>query len=258
MLLKRLIFLCGYDEFYYGLANMTARTIRDAGYRDDVIIFTIDDRTSPYAECVNLATHPQSNLIRLSRGAFFHKRLCTEFGYRPYENPCDYFIIKTLPGTIVNRERYDFILYMDSDILVHPRHSLDEIFLSDRPISDFNSRAALRDVKGLKTQLSPKELELAGRLRGIGGGAFGIPRRHFGFFDLYRDYYLRFLEEIPHDQPVLSFVKVRHHHEHPFEQWPNRKYFRHYWGKQKQQMIDDYARRYGRAALHDVLPRLAG
>lgn len=255
--MNRLIFLCGYDEFYYGLANMTARTIRESGYDDDLIIFTIEDKRSPYGTCVNLATHPESHLIRIDRGAFFHKRLCTQFGYSPYADPFDYFIIKTLPGTIVEKQRYDFILYMDSDILVHPRQSLDEIFLNQRPISDFNSRSALRDVKGLQTYLSPEEAIRAQALRGIGGGAFGIPRAHFGFFDLYREYYLRYLEEIPHDQPVLSFVKVRHFAEHPFEQWPNRKYFRHYWGGRKQEMIDDYVNRYGRKALQEVLPALA-
>jgi len=254
--MNRLIFLCGYDDFYYGLASMTARTIRDSGYDDELIIFTIEDKHSPYGTCVNLATHPQTELIRLKKGAFFHKRLCTKFGYPQYAHPCDYFIIKTLPGMIVDRNRYDFILYMDSDILVHPRQSLDDIFQSPGPISDFNSRPAIRDVKGLRAYFTEAEARAATELRGIGGGAFGIPRAHFGFFDLYREYYLRYLEEIPHDQPVLSFVKVRYYARHPFEQWPNRKYFRHYWGDRKKEMLEDYAKRYGEGSVREILPAL--
>lgn len=254
--MNRLVFLCGYDEFYFGLANMTARTVRDGGYDGDLVIFTIADKSSPYAACVNLATHAESHLIRLNGGAFFHKFLCTKFGYERYASEYDYFIIKTLPGSIVDKNRYDFILYMDSDILVHPRPGLDDIFCSPVPISDYNSRLAVRDVKGLRRYFTSDEAEAAARLRGIGGGAFGIPRAHYAFFDRYREYYLRFLAEVPHDQPVLSFVKVRHYDIFPFQQWPNRKYFRHYWGPRKREMIDDYRRRYGPASLREVLPDL--
>jgi hypothetical protein len=255
--MKRLIFVCGYDDFYFGLANLTAHTIRESGYEDDLVIFTIEEKTSPYATCLNLAAHPEAHLIRLQQGAFFHKNLCTGFGFAEYAHPFDYFIIKTLPGTIVDRSRYDFILYMDSDILVHPGQSLDEIFQYEVPVSDYNDRDALRDVKGLRKHLTRAERDLARRLRGFGGGAFGVPRRHYGFFERYREYYLRYLPEIPHDQPVLSFVKVRHHEEFPFQQWPNRKFFRHYWGGKKQMMIQAYTSRFGASALRKFFPNLA-
>lgn len=255
--MNRLIFLCGYDEFYYGLANMTARTIRDSGYDGDLVIFTISDKSSRYGTCVNLATHSQSALVKPGAWGAFHNRLCTAFGFPKYSQPFDYFIIKTLPGTIVERDRYDFILYMDSDILVHTDKSLDGIFAHRVPISDFNSRAALKDVKVLEKYFTNEERVIARELRGIGGGAFGIPRAHYSFFDLYRQYYQEYVSEVPHDQPVLSFVKVRHHIEHPFDQWSNRYYFRHYWGNKKKEMIDDYTRRYGRAATEEIFPTLS-
>jgi hypothetical protein len=251
--MKRLIFLCGYDEFYFGLATMTARTIRESGYDDDLIIFTIQDKTSPYGICLNLASHPESHLVQPKGWKYFHRSLCTAFGHDSYSSPHDYFMIKTLPGSIVDRNQYDFILYMDSDILVHAGQSLDEIFRYREPVSDFNSRAALRDVKGLRKHLSPEEAEAARKMRGIGGGSFGIPRTHFAFFDVYRENYLRYLSEIPHDQPVLSFVKIRHRKEYPFAQWENRKFFRHYWGKQKREMMGDFIKRYGWEAFREIL-----
>ncbi|MBN8627380.1 MAG: hypothetical protein J0M17_18030 [Planctomycetes bacterium] len=236
---------------------MTARTVRDSGYQDTIVIFTITDKESPYATCINLSTHPDASLIQLPRSKFFHRTLCTPFGYPAYSSTLDYFIIKTLPGRFIDKSDYDFILYLDSDILVHPGQSLDEIFDSCTPIADFNSRPALQDIKQLRRHLTQAEALFAATIPGIGGGAFGIPRGHYGFFELYRECYLAYLAEIPHDQPVLSFVKIRYHRRHPFAQWPNRKYFRHYWGNRKQQMIKDYERRYGAGSARAFLTQLA-
>ena len=241
--MRTLIFLCGYDDFYFKLANMTAHTIRLSGYVQDIVIFTIDDRKSDYARCINLATNPESNLIVTPKqGGFFHRKLCKQFGYKPYNKPYDFFIIKTLPGSIIKKEDYDFILYMDSDMLVHS--SLNDIFAHKTVVSDYNGRSAHKDLQNLSKHLSPEEESVAVNLFGIGGGAFGVPSSHYRFFDDYRKIYLQYINEIPHDQPALTMTMVRHHNDYSVDKLPNRAFWIHYWGNKKEQMIKDYAAKY--------------
>jgi|GEM_PF-5835589 len=252
--MKTLVFLCGYDDFYFRLANMTAHTIRLSGYEQDIVIFTIDERESKHATCVNLAAHPDSSLIETpKKGRFFHHRLCKEFGYSPYEQKYDFFIIKTLPGTIIAKDDYDFILYMDSDMLVHS--PLDRIFAYKTVVSDYNSRSAYKDLKGLCKHLTPEEVAAASEMRGIGGGAFGVPASHFRFFDDYRANYLKFINEVPHDQATLTLTKIRMRNEYSVEQLPNRAYWIHYWGHRKAQMIADYEAKYGRVSQEPLTRR---
>ena len=86
MQMRTLIFLCGLDAFYFRLANMAAHTVRLAGYKGEMVIFTIDQRSSPYARCINLAAHPQTALVRTQKtGRCFHATICREFGYAPYQ-----------------------------------------------------------------------------------------------------------------------------------------------------------------------------
>ena len=224
---------------------MTARTIRDSGYSGDLVIFTIDDRVSEFGRCINLASHPESHLIRTPKvGSFFHSGLCARFGYKSYCSPFDFFIIKTLPGNIIDKGDYDFILYMDSDMLVHS--SLDEIFGYDTLVGDFNGRCAFRDVKGLSKYFSPEEVVLAKSRCGLGGGAFGVPSRLFDFFDRYREVYLRYINEVPHDQPCLSFTMIRYLGRFGYTRLENRRFWRHYWGSSgsKKLMIKDFNEKY--------------
>jgi len=217
---------------------MAAHSIRVSGYTDDIIIFTIDDRSSPYAECLNIDAHPDSELIRVSGFKSFHRKLCVSFGYDAYKRPYDYFMIKTLPGSFVSKARYDFILYLDSDMLVHA--PLDTIFKSKSIVTGYNSRTALKDVKILEKYFSPEERALAQKLNGIGGGVVGVPSHCYSFYEDYRDCYLRFIEEIPHDQPALSFTRVRFAGKYEFETLRRTGYWVHYWGYRKQKMIEDY------------------
>lgn len=247
--MKTLIFLCGYDDFYFKLANMTAHTIRLSGYKQDIVIFTVDDRKSDYARCINLATHKESNLIITQKqGGFFHRKLCKEFGHKPYDKQYDFFVIKTLPGSIIKKENYDFILYMDSDMLVHS--SLDKIFTYKTVVSDFNSKNAYKDLKGLSKHLTSQEESVARSLSGIGGGGFGIPSSHYRWFDDYRKIYLQYINEIPHDQPALTMTMIRHYNDYKVEKLPNRAYWIHYWGYRKAQMIKDYDAKYANCILN--------
>ena len=240
--MKTLIFLCGYDDFYFRLAEMTAHTIRLSGYMQDIVIFTIDERSSKYTKCINIDAHPDAAMIRVDGFKSFHKKVCTAFGHKEYSQPYDYFMIKTLPGTFINKNDYDFILYMDSDMLVHS--SLDPIFQKKTVVSDHNSRKAIKDVKGLAKYFTPTEKQTASKLCGIGGGSFGVPKTHYRFYDDYRKYYLQYVNEIPHDQPVLSFTMVKHADDYTVEKLPNRAHWIHYWGYRKQQMITDYNAKY--------------
>lgn len=241
--MKTLVMLCGYDDFYFKLANMTAHTIRLSGYVQDIVIFTIDERKSEYATCLNLASHPDSDLIITpKKGGFFHRKLCTAFGHEAYNKKYDFFMIKTLPGSFIKKEDYDFILYMDSDMLVHS--PLDKIFTYNSVVSDYNARIAYKDLKDIAKHLSPHEVEIAKKITGIGGGAFGVPSSHYRFFDDYRKIYLQYLNEIPHDQPALTMTMVRHYGDYQVDKLPNRAYWIHYWGGKKQQMIDDYNKKY--------------
>ncbi|MEM3000646.1 MAG: hypothetical protein QXU32_00520 [Nitrososphaerales archaeon] len=241
--MKKLIFLCGYGEFYFKLANMTAHTIRLSGYTDDIIIFTIHDATSPFATCINLATHPESQLIITPKNSkFFHAHLCEQFGYEPYNSKYDFFIIKTLPGNIIDKSKYDFILYMDSDMLVHS--PLDKIFTYDTVVSDYCGRSAWIDMKRLRKYLTPEEISIAKSIPGFSGGACGVPSKHYKFYDDYRKYYLQYINEIPHDQPALSFTSVKHHKQYNVQPLPRKAYWIHYWGNRKSSMIRDYMEKY--------------
>lgn len=222
---------------------MAAHTIRLSGYTQDIVIFTIDDRKSNYAICLNLATHSESNLIITPKqGAFFHAKLCEPFGHSKYKKQYDYFMIKTLPGSIIKKEDYDFILYMDSDMLVHS--PLDNIFAYKTIVSDYNSKNAFRDIKGLTKHLLPEEVIVAKNLTGIGGGAFGVPSSHYRFYDDYRKIYLQYINEIPHDQPALTMTMIRYYGDYKVEKLPNRAYWIHYWGYRKEQMVTEYNKTY--------------
>lgn len=235
--------LCGYDDFYYKLANMTAHTIRLSGYTQDIVIFTIDERKSNYAKCINLAAHPESNLIITHKqGGFFHRKLCEDFGHKPYNKPYDFFVIKTLPGSIIKKEDYDFILYMDSDMLVHS--PLDKIFSYKTVVSDYNGQNAYDGLKGLSKYLSPDEKNIANNLLGIGGGAFGVPSSHYRFYDDYRTIYLQYINEILHDQPAMTMTMIRHYNDYKVDKLPNRAFWIHYWGRRKDRMLKDYALKY--------------
>lgn len=163
--MRQLVFLCGYDDFYFGLATMTARTIRDGGYRGDIVIFTVDNKRTHYGDCINVAAHKDVDSLRIEGTSYFHRSLCTAFGYEQYSQPFDYFVIKSLPGAFVDVWKYDFVLYMDSDMLVHPNTDVSNISGSSVPLSDYNSRDALRDVKTLHKYFTPTEREVARRIR---------------------------------------------------------------------------------------------
>lgn len=240
--MRTLTFLCGYGDFYFKLANMTAHTIRLTGHKQDIVIFTTSDKKTPYARCINLATHPESNLIITPKKRYFHHKIPKQFGHKAYDEPYDYFIIKTLPGTIINRKDYDFILFLDSDMLIHS--PMDPVFKHKTVVSGYNGRSAYKDVKSLRKYLTPKEIELAKRIPGIGGGLFGVPSNQYSFFDDFREVYLKYIHEIPHDQPALSFTQIRHYDKYTPAQLPNKMFWAHYWGNRKQAMLDDYQREY--------------
>ena len=219
--MRTLIFLCGFDPFYFRLANMAAHTVRLAGYKGDMVIFTIDERSSPYARCINLAAHPQTALVRTQKtGRCFHATLCREFGYAPYRSEIDLFLIKTLPGTIVDRQAYDFILYLDSDMLVHA--PLESIFEHRTVVADFNGRKALRDVKRLAKFFTAEERALAASRNGVGGGAVGVPSDCYGFYELYRATYLEAPPRDPARPTGADLYRDPPPREFPVASLPNR------------------------------------
>ena len=172
---------------------------------------------------------------------------------RPIRSEIDLFLIKTLPGTIVDRQAYDFILYLDSDMLVHA--PLESIFAHRTVVADFNGRKALRDVKRLAKHFTAEERVARGesQWRGRRGASASRPIAT-RFYERYRETYLKHLHEIPHDQPALSFAAIRYHAEFPVATLPNRAYWRHYWGYRKRELLADYEAKY-RGACDAALER---
>jgi len=231
--MRTLIFTCGYEDCYFQFANWFAHTVRHYGYEGDLIIFSTQDRESPHAEVINVATHPDAQLLRTPQGRYYNSRIPRQFGYEYYKKPWDFFMIKTLPGTFIDRDQYDFILYCDSDILA--RKSFNPIFHHQTVVVGYNAWPVYRNLKRLVGLLQPEEVEAAKRLPGSGGGVVGVPRSMYDFYETYRQTYLETLRQTPHDQPALSLTLFRHRDRFKPVQL-ERSYLDHYWGQAGRKM----------------------
>jgi hypothetical protein len=244
---KHLIFTVGFEDLYFKLANMMCRTIRDAGqYQGDLIIFTTQPRTSPYASCINVTEHPDGDLLKTGRGGYFHQEILPHVDpkLKPYRLPYDYFMIKTLPGNFIDRSKYDVIYYFDSDMLIVS--SLWRIFrTAEHIVSGFHGHTAAREMHSATRLLTPEELVLAKSSRAIGGGVVGVPKACFGFYEEFRKNYLMLLKETKHDMPALSLTLIKGKYRHV--NLPAKRYWLHFWGSggRKLNMLKKYDEIYG-------------
>lgn len=249
---RHLIFTVGFEDLYFKLADMMCRTIRDAGnFKDDLVIFTTQDVTSKWAECINVTKHPDGHLLKTNRGGYFHANLLPRVDHtlKAYDLPYDYFMIKTLPGSFIDRDKYDVIYYFDSDMLIVS--PLDGIFVTrsrqgvEHIVSGFHGHTAAREMHSATRLLTPEQMQTAINVNAIGGGVVGVPRAHYGFYEKFRENYLTLLKEANHDMPALSLTLIQGGY--PHINLPRTKYWLHFWGKagRKRQMIATYEKKYG-------------
>jgi hypothetical protein len=257
---KHLIFTVGFENLYFMLADMMCHTIRDTGkYQGDLIIFTTQNVTSPWAETINVAEHPDAELLRTGRREYFHSKLLprVDSSLKPYGLPYDYFMIKALPGTFVKRDQYDVIYYFDSDMLI--TGPLEEIFATctggtEHIMSGFHGHSAARQMRHARKLLTPEQLEYARKVSAVGGGVVGVPRAHYRFYDHFGRNYLKLLRETRHDMPALSLTMIEG--AYPHANLPRRKFWRHFWGseRKKKRMIASYQKMYGACSPVPVTP----
>lgn len=248
---NRLIFTVGFEDLYFKLANMMARTIRDAGkYTGDLVIFTTQDRSSPWATCINVAKHKDGDLLKTNKEAYFHNHLLPQVDptLKRYDLPYDYFMIKSLPGSFIDRSKYDMIYYFDSDMLIIG--NLDDIFKYDQAgvdhiVSGFHGHTAAMEMHHLTNQVSPEQLERAKKVHACNGGVFGVPKSLYHFFDLYGKLYLENITTTRHDMPALSLAMIQGNY--PHFNLKRFGYWLHFWGHagRKKKMIATYEKKYG-------------
>lgn len=254
--MKTLIFLPGFGDLFFNLSEMLSHTIRDIGYMGDIIIFSTHDFESKFADVINVDKHKDANLLITGKKYMFHRKIPNqvEENYNIYKEKYDYFMIKTLPGDFIDKEYYDKIMYLDSDILVNK--SLNEIFEIDNiaieyhgwnTLKCFNKSNRWYDAKESSSFLNKKLIDRGKILIGDGGPGFCIPRKYYDFFDDYRRNYLKFLHLTKHDAPSLAYTYMENERYNPTV-LKRRKYWMHYWGgcSGKIQMINDYKNRFNK------------
>ncbi len=235
----KLIYTVGYGEKYLNCGLMAMHTLRDVGYKGDAVLFSDRDCQSDYCKVINVETLKDGNLLKTGKEMSFHRRiggLDNGFEY-------DFFSIKYLPVSVIDKSQYDFILYVDSDILftANPSEILDEKTI----ITDAQGFSVWRTTKELRKYIDKKHDSVIRERGSWGGAAIGVPKEMYGFYDKYKDCYLEHLNEIPHDQPALNLCLFNNKNEYKPRALENKKYWIHYWGVQKKEMLEAYNKRFG-------------
>jgi len=236
--MKTLLYTCGYGDVYSVLAEMLMESLWYTGYHGDKLIFTDRDLKPDWSEVINVNNHTDRALLCTDKKMTFHQRV----GKVPRGFDLDYFTCKYLPGTFVDKEKYDFILYVDSDILFNPV-DIDEIFLNKNIVTEYHGWKIFTNLKALQGVLSEDEIPQCKSIQSFSGAAIGVPKRHYDFYDKYRDIYLQTISMTPHDQPALNLCLFRNLNIYNPSRLENRKYWRHYWGKNKEPMFEEYRKR---------------
>jgi hypothetical protein len=242
----RLLFTCGFEPFYFQLANMFSHSCRDVGYQDDLIIFSTQDEKSDYAQVVNVTKHPDNHLLKTGKECFFHRDIPVSFGYNKYEEPYDFFMIKTLPGNFVDKSKYDFILYFDPDCLI--KENIDPLFNYNTIVTSYTSLSVFQGLKHCRKMITPEELEIAKTIKSAAGGSIGVPASMYDFYDEYRKNYIEFLR-FRHDQPALVYTLFKHRDKYKPTNYTHemlKSIWAHYWGHagKKRKMIYEYQKRF--------------
>jgi hypothetical protein len=234
---------------------MLAHTARDKGeYKGDIVIFTTSPFYSDYANIVNISEHPDKQLLKTEKkGGYFHQHLLPELNpqLKEHKEIYDYFLIKALPGEFIKKEKYDFILYLDSDMLV--TNNINDIFTRTTLTSDHHNHTVLDEFRRVPLLLNKEETEKARLLNAAGGGAIGVPINMYSFYSEFKTNYLRFLNSTQHDMPALAYT-VLTHPEYKHVNLPRHKYWDHFWGgmANKVRMCERYKKWYGKHPLQHV------
>lgn len=237
--MNTLVYTCGYGENFFRYAKMLMHTIRFYNYQGDCLIFTNVDGQCKDSRVINVDQHPDKDLMKSGRRMTFHSGVA---GFDISKFPYDYFSCKYLPGSFVCREDYDFILYLDSDILL--TNNIDSIFNYKCVVGDYGPNLYF-NLKGLKKYFLPQEVMTFNNIVSVGGGAVGVPRSMYSFYEDYRDTYLKYINEIPHDQPALAMCLYQNRKKYQGKPLPHNAYWKHYWGSwQKKNMMLDFQRRF--------------
>jgi hypothetical protein len=231
---KTLVFTCGYGSKYFQLAEMTMHTLRKSGYSGDAIMFTDQKEKGKHCDIINITTHPDRELMSSGKYMMFHRHI----GKIASDFPYDYFTCKYLPGNFVDKNKYDFILYVDSDILFH--RSIDEIVEQKNIVTDYHKWNVFDNLKDLKKYLTESEIAIAKKMPSFSGAAIGVPKEHFDFYNMYQEYYLTYIREIPHDQPALNLCLFQNYNLFNPQRARRKRYWLHYWGARKQAMVARY------------------
>lgn len=234
---KTLIYTVGYGDTFFRLAMMCMRTLRDVGYKGDAVLFSDREFQSDYCRVINVDTLPDKQALISGKPMHFHRRIGKNGGC-----PYDFFTIKYLPVSVINKSEYDFILYVDSDILFTADPT--PIMQSDTVVAEYHGHSIFKNLKGIAKYVCPKDVDFAKTSKSWGGAAVGCPKSMYEFYGYYKKYYTGHLNEIPHDQPALNLCLLNNREAFKPKSLPNRKYWRHYWGNRKDEMEAEYNRRF--------------
>ena len=233
----RLLYTVGYGNVFFECGLMAMHTLRDVGYDGDAVLFSDRDYESEYCRVINVNTLEDRDNLKTDKIMSFHRKIG---GLEDYEY--DFFSIKYLPVSVIDKSQYDFILYVDSDILF--KADPTEIFDEKCVITDAQGFSVWRTTKELRKYIDIKYDAIIRERGSWGGAAIGVPKEMYSFYDKYRDCYLKHLHEIPHDQPALNLCLFNNKDEYKPKALENKKYWLHYWGAQKKEMAEDYKKRF--------------
>jgi hypothetical protein len=154
-----------------------------------------------------------------------------------------FFSCKFAVGYFVDLEEYDFILYVDSDILFNGS-DISEIFENKGVVCEFHNFSVKKNLKGLYSVLTDSEKLKSETIKSWSGACVGVPKGMYTFYNVYRDAYHNYLHKIPHDQPALNLAIFRNMEKYSPIRLENKKYWTHYWGgtghSRKSRMPIDY------------------
>jgi hypothetical protein len=196
-----------------------------------VLVFTNIDTNIDNCKTINVSKHPDRKLLEFNKTeklAWMKKR-----GLPKY----DYFKLQYLPGNFVNKDQYDYIMFFDADVLfINP---LDDVFEQENIATDFHNSNVFEKSRKLKEYLT--EPGLAQTFPALSSAVIGVPRHHYKFYELFKAYYLKHLNESPHDEDIFNLCMFENRHQFKATPMLEDKYWHHYWGyDNKDIMFTDY------------------
>jgi len=174
-----LYYTVAFGDYDCKLAGMVVESLRSSGFTGDAVVFTDRDVALPQATTVNVTRLKQAELLQTS-AHLYHVRNARGL---------DYLLMRMIPHHFLDLQRYQYLLFSDTDVLFfknpHPGWmDPSSIFIQKDCLS-------LWQNVSLVGHLFPVDQTTTAGLPGYCAGIYCLPRKYFSILDEWRELYFR-------------------------------------------------------------------